>query len=169
MTIPGIFAVLLAGAPWVNSPLAAQDKKIAEPDKIGILYYVDSVAGSLIPLERQVAKIKSGIRFQSAQINGEKSQLRLTSQTPEFVVRLAAGVDPNKFKLTPLEKTKGKRELKLLALVGNPNFELLCDVTKFGESSYKIKASKELVGGEYGFSPNDSNEVFAFGIDSSKN
>lgn len=169
MIIRSIATVLLLGAASVNSPLAAQDKKIAEPEMIGVVYYIDSVAGSLIPLERQIAKIKSGIRFQSAQINGEKSPVRPTSQRPEFVVRLAAGVDPNKFKLTPFAKTKGKRDLKLLALVGNPNFELLCDVTKFGESSYKIKPAKELLVGEYGFSPTDSNDVFAFGIDSGKN
>jgi hypothetical protein len=169
MTIRSISALFLLGVASVNSPLAAQDKKIAEPETIGVLYYIDSVAGSLVPLERQVAKTRSGIRALSAQINDEKSPVRLTSQTPEFVVRLAAGVDPTKFKLTPFTKTKGKRELKLATLAGVKHFELPCEVTKFGESSYKIKAAKELVIGEYGFSANDSNEVFAFGIDLSKN
>ena len=106
MIIRSIATVLLVGAASVNSPLAAQDKKIAEPETIGVVYYIDSVAGFLILLERQIAKIKSGIRYQSAQINGEKSPVRLTS---------------------------------------------------------------ELLAGEYGFSPTDSNDVFAFGIDSGKN
>ena len=79
-----------------------------------------------------------------------------------------AGVDPNKFKLAPFAKTKGKRELKLVTLGGVKNPELPCDVTRFGESSYKIKAARELLAGEYGFFPSGSYETFAFGVDSSK-
>ena len=49
MIIRSIAIVLLLGAASVNSPLAGQDKKIAEPETIGVVYYIDSVAGSLVP------------------------------------------------------------------------------------------------------------------------
>jgi hypothetical protein len=169
-----VFTLILLGATCVSVPVAGQvnsAKNSAEPEKIGVLYYVDAATGSLTPLERQTAKVK-GRYGKTAVISGDRSPVRLTSDTPEFVVRLASGVDPAKFVLYPFEGNKSQRELKMVGLLGGKTSSssgLSCDVTQLGQSSYRIRPVAPLPAGEYGFSPNDSNDVFAFSIELGRN
>jgi hypothetical protein len=150
----------------------SQGTRPPEPEALGIVYHLDPSSGTLTPLERQVAKVILGAPrlfggrdAASGEISGEKSPLRFsTDQKPEFVVRLAAGVDPNKFVLYLLQHKKGKRAIRY-GTSGQPEGETPCRVTKFGEFSYKIMPDQDLSPGEYGFSPRDSNDVFAFGVD----
>lgn len=168
----GCRVTLLISATFGLALLGAQDRRPPEPETLGILYHLDLAAGTLAPLERQVARVRLGVsRWMfgvggaSAEISGERSPFRLTAgQKPEFVVRLAVGVDPNKFVLYLLQRKKGKRTIRYGAS-GLPEDAILCRVTKSGEFSYKITPDQELTPGEYCFSPRDTNDVFAFGLD----
>jgi hypothetical protein len=158
----------------LNINVFAQDKKVTEPETIGVLYLLDSNAtNSLISLERQVAQGTSGGFFKvtiAAEVDGKKSNVRLKAdQKPEFVVSLPNGVDPNKFKLYLFGIKKGKRQIiikeaRAFGGVTEPG-TILFDIGKYGTSSYKFVPSQSLPPGEYGFSANDSNVVFCFGID----
>lgn len=153
----------------------SQERKLPEPESIGVFYFLDSVNDSLLPLERQVAVGKSRGLIKTkvvVQLKGEKSAVRLKiNQKAEFVVNLPNGVDPNKYHLYLFDVTKGKRELVLAqsTMTGaKSNFvQVPCNITKFG-AAYKFTPSQSLSAGEYGFFPNDSNDSFSFGIDAPK-
>lgn len=147
-----------------------QETQPPEPQTIGVLHFLDSAARSLTPLERQSAKGRAGFSGVNVELNGEKSGVRLrTDQKIEFIVRLAAGVDPNKFHLYPFEAKKGKRKLataKSRVIFTRTGADTIpFDVAKFGESSYKLTPTHNLPVGEYGFNSSDTNEVFCFGVD----
>jgi hypothetical protein len=153
----------------------SQERKLPEPESIGVFYYLDAVNESLLPLDRQVAvgKKRGLIKEQIVvQLVGEKSSVRLkTNQKMEFVVNLPNGIDPNKYHLYLFDVKKGKREIVLAqsTMTGaKSNFvQVPCNITKFG-GAYKFTPSQTLAAGEYGFFPNDSNDSFSFGIDAPK-
>jgi len=157
------------------APAKSQEKKLPEPESIGVFYFLDSVNDSLMPMERQVAVMKTRGMIKTqvlVQLTGEKSPFRLkTDQKVEFVVNLPNGVDPNKYHLYLFSVKKGKRELILAqsTMTGaKSNFvQVPFNVTKFG-GSYKYTPSQALSPGEYGFFPMGSNDASCFGIDPPK-
>jgi hypothetical protein len=159
-------AVFLVCSSLLGHALPDQEKKLPEPETLGVLYYFDQTSESLTLLERQIAKVKAGFTSLSAEIAGGQSPVRVRNgPRPGFVIRLASGVDPNKFQLYRFEGKKDKRKLKIAGLSGTTGAGIPCDVVSFGQSSYLIKPSKDLEPGEYGFSANDSEVVFAFGLE----
>ena len=163
--------VFLACSAILGQVLPGQEKKSPEPETIGVFYYFDLASNSLIPLERQTGKAKAGFTSASAEIAGGQSPVQVKSgPRPGFVIRLASGVDPNKFQLYRFETKKDKRKVKIAGLSGSTGAGKPCDVVSFGQSSYLIKPSKDLEPGEYGFSATDSDVIFALDIkDVSKN
>lgn len=108
-------------------------------------------------------------------VDGTSAKLRLKSdQKLEFIVQLAIGVDPTKFKLFPLKLNGGRRETVVASATafggvkGQEN-TVPFDVTRYGQNSYKLTLSKPLEAGEYAFFANESNEAFCFGVDIPKN
>jgi hypothetical protein len=155
---------------------------VKEPDNIGVFYSLGE-NDSLKPLERL-----SGRAYRAAganaifEISGNRSSLRLNSnQKQNFVIRLANGIDPNKIDLVRMYLKDGKRAVNIV-ISGNLGYpseaksptssgKFPINISKFGESSYKLTPQQILVGGEYCFStPNEnSTEVFCFGLDGDSN
>lgn len=173
------FLLLLVGVPVTvvtlllcSVPVKSQDRTLLEPASIGAFYYLDSAKNSLVPLEKQIATAKKrGLIKEEivVEIRGEKASLRLKIGQPiEFVLSLPNGIDPNKYQLASFKVKKGKREAILAESTfagnkGNPVF-IPYNVTKYG-NAYKFTPMQALPVGEYAFSPNESNDVFCFGVD----
>jgi hypothetical protein len=167
--------LLAIGLSFYAITAISQDRKLPEPESIGVFYFLDSINNSLSPMERQVAvsKKRGMIKEQAlVQVTGEKSTFRLNSdQKMEFVVNLPNGIDPNNYHLYLFSVKQGKRELILAesTMTGyKSNFvQVPCNITKFG-AAYKYSPSQALTAGEYGFFPKGSNDAFCFGIDAAK-
>ena len=173
-------ASLIAGALLLSAVALAQTpepKKVQEPEKLNVMYAVDSI-GTLVPLERTAAKVRTSAKLtggakQVAQLEGAASALRLVAGVePVFVVKLATGVDPGTWTLYAFESKKNHREV-VLANAGYLSAKaglgaVACDVSKYGEGSYKLTPAQPLSAGEYGFSSANSNDVFAFGVGPAK-
>lgn len=153
-------------------PATSQSQALPEPETIGAFYFLDSSKNTLTRLDKQIATSrKRGMVKEEVlvEITGEKASLRLKSgEGIEFVSSLPNGIDPNKYQLISLTVRKGKREAVLAQSTfagnkSNPVF-LPYNVTKYG-NAYKFTPSSALPPGEYAFSPNDSYDVFCFGVE----
>src|SRR5262249_3602738 len=96
--------------------------------------------------------------------------LRLpANQELSFVVELVSGVDPREFELYPFRSMNGKRQLVIgsgSVFRGQPIIlPIQINISRYGESSYKISPSHKLAAGEYVFMARSSTEVFCFGVD----
>lgn len=167
-----LFAVALTGA--LIQTTQAQENKVVEPTAIGIIYWLDPSNGALVQLDRENTNIKSSPGFFKSsaklRVNGVKAAMRLKPSKPEFVMQLANGVDPTKIKLYLLTVTGGKRETVILTVVafGGAKSELktlTVDVTKYGQSSYKLTPAQPLAPGEYVLVATDSTDAYCFGVD----
>jgi len=168
--LPWLLAVLAVF--YFRLPAAGSDQNLPEPENIGTIYYFDSSTNSLVALEKEIATAKrEGWPKQKiiVQVAGGKADLRLKAdQKMEFVVSLANGVDPGKYQLIAFETKDGNRQAITMEATwtgkkANPVFHPF-NIRKFGDA-YKLTPSPALPSGEYGFSPNDSNDVFCFGVD----
>jgi hypothetical protein len=106
----------------------------------------------------------------SVEINSEHSPVRLKNGAgQDFVMSLAAGVNPNKYELFPMEVQKGKRSTILatakMVTSESTKTTLAVEVKRYGQGSYKLSPAQKLPAGEYCLSPSDSNENFCWGID----
>jgi hypothetical protein len=120
-------------------------------------------------LEKQTG-VQSGRPTYSARIKGSHSGVRLTAGQPlKFRV---CGVDPTRFKLYTFRSSKDERAVAI-AKIGNwtgsarsvlSQSEVPVTIQKEGSNCFEITPRDVLKSGEYGFSPVDSNDVFAFGI-----
>lgn len=157
----------------------SQEKKVNEPEIINVIYYLDSINSKLIPLERQIAKTKTkrsilgyaGIK-KIKEIEGNKSTYSLKNDmNQEFVVQLPSGIDPAKIQLFQFDIKKEKRILLLqrtfLTQTAGPG-PCQINITKYGQSSYKLTPVNKLECGEFGFILNidaEISDVFCFGIE----
>ena len=154
------------------SVLAQSEKTPAapEPEALGAIYYLDTAKNSLVALERQAAKASSGMFHSSAEIRLERSPVRINGGAgQDFAVSLAAGVDPKKFELFPMEVKKGKRRTVMASAkifsVEMGKSSIALEIKRHGSASYKLSPAQKLPAGEYCFSPADSDEAFCFGIE----
>jgi hypothetical protein len=155
----------------------AGTKKVQEPEKLSVVYGVDS-SGTLLPLERTTAIVKVSAKLtggakQVARLDGPRAAVRFPSgKDLVFVVKVGAGVDPSTWVLYAFESKKKNREV-VFASSGNFSAksgmgQVQHDVSKYGEASYQFSPGKELPPGEYGFNPPTSNDIFCFGVDAPK-
>jgi hypothetical protein len=171
------FSLLLIPFVFLPCPIEAnQESSPANPEYIGIVYYLDPSA-KLLALDRQAPRPKASIKafgFGGAkaivELDAERASLRLPSnQEVSFVVELADGVDPREFQLYPLDVRNGKRQLVVRAgnvfRGQNLLLPIQINISRYGERSYKIKPSRKLAVGEYVFVAGGSTEVFCFGVE----
>jgi TonB family protein len=154
-------------------------ERVQEPDTIGAFYFRDPT-GTLIPLQR----IQATVRYRRIGLTkigwygetaGAECQVRLTStRDMVFVVRLANGIDPDSYKLYPLEVDKGKRRTREYPADKSQILIHRFVVNAFGQSSYSLTPNGGLAPGEYAFSPRTpgyvfspqtSNDWYCFGVD----
>ncbi len=141
------------------------------PAELGIVYYQDGSA--LQPLNKVTAKV-SGRLMISGKIPGATAALRLPTGQPHIF--RVCGVDPTRYKLYPLKSGKNERTLDVTqvglfggAKIVRDDSEIAVSVKAVGDSCFSLTPQKTLDLGEYGFSPVDSNDVFAFGVGDVRN
>jgi len=146
------------------TPSAQPADGLVEPPLTGAIY-LEAGAGTLIPLERLKAQLKSApTRWE---VDNARSPTRMKGgQAMPFVVKLPTGQEPGAFLLLALETTdKGTRRTKLgpvnrYTLVMSP-----FTAKKFGAASYTLTPNAALAPGEYAFLLPNSNEAYCFGVD----
>ncbi|MCI0746300.1 MAG: hypothetical protein L0Y58_12925 [Verrucomicrobia subdivision 3 bacterium] len=152
--------------------LLAQEPKVLEPELLGVVYYLHSGKGQLVPLERQAARQSTaggGFFFgqykRRIKVDGAKSPVRfLQGQKLEFVV------SGGELQLYPLESKKDRREVVVSKATvyfvtsrsRSALAEKMLDVKRYG-ANVKVSPSEPLTPGEYGFYI--SGEVFCFAVD----
>lgn len=166
---------IVAGIVTVAPAARTQENKVTEPETIGVLFWRDPTTNALVPLDREIISVKASAGFFKAsaklRVNGVAARLRLNAvPTPEFIVQLANGVDPNKIQLYLLKVDGGKRVTTVAtasAFGSTSQLQTLpFDVTKYGQNSYKLRPSQPLIPGEYVFNATiDSTDAFCFAID----
>jgi hypothetical protein len=137
----------------------------AQPELIGVVYFQNE-SGALIPLERNWGTARTGDRGEYWEMDGSTSPVRLQSgQKMLFVVQLANGIDPGIYTLLPLETRSNIRRSKSDSGNSTAPPTMFLNVTKVGDSTYGLTPILDLAAGEYAFSPNNSHNVYCFGVD----
>jgi hypothetical protein len=95
---------VVAGALLSPACFYAQNTKdgtVPETEALNTVFYLDSAKNALTTLERQTAKTKLGLGFRPfVEIESERSRVRIDgNSSQEFILSLAASVDPGKYKL----------------------------------------------------------------------
>jgi hypothetical protein len=148
-----------------------QSSKPPEPATIGDVFLLDSSNQKLSPLPREPWKAigKPGwtTATGSIQISGETSSLRIkVGDQTEFVFNVG---NPEGVRLYQLTRKKDMRELELVKVKSgfHPQRKTLdgieSDISKYGDSSYKLVPKSSLGAGEYAIDV--SGKIFTFGID----
>jgi hypothetical protein len=144
--------------------------KPVEPAAIGEVYQLDSLSQTLksLPNEQWKAKGKAGWTTSTGliQIAGDRSALRLKAgDKAEFIFKTG---QPEGVRLYPFTLKKGMREFEIVKLKGmGRERETLqgipVEITKYGESSYKLTPKSPLGPGEYAIDL--AGKMFSFGLD----
>ena len=164
-----------------HSVFGQESKKVQEPQYVGIISFLNSDTGELLALERQTPMVQTkakafgfGGAKRTMEINGEKSPNRITmGQQLIFIVRVVdVHQDPaGTIALMPFQSKNGKRanELAKVNAIGrvslSSSISFDADVSRYGESSLKIKLTTNIPAGEYCIRHVDSPRFFCFGID----
>jgi hypothetical protein len=157
------FGVEQAAAP-APAPNAQTAVGLVEPQLLGAVY-LEAGSGTLIPLERLKAQLKSATT--RWEVDNARSPTRIRSgQAITFVVKLGAGQEAGAFLLLALETTeKGSRRTKLDPVNKYTLVMIPFNAKKFGEASYSLTPTLNLAAGEYAFLLPNSNEAYCFGVD----
>jgi hypothetical protein len=155
---------IIAGA----SPASPEEEKTGEPEYFSVFYYLQTPT-QFIELERQIAEVTGkGNKFVHV-IPGEKSPVRLNSNSKvQFVVHTAEDFDKAKatMQLFRLEVRNGERQLLVDERALNPKAgSLKLNAERYASSSLKLSPVHELAPGEYCLSRTTISQGFCFGID----
>jgi Cu/Ag efflux protein CusF len=164
-------SAVLLGISLASCCAQTQNSKQPEPATIGDVFLLDSSSQKLTPLPREPWKAigKPGWTTGTGaiQIAGETSSLRIkTGDKTELVFNVG---NPESVRLYPLTRKKEKREFELVKVKSgfHPQRKILdgiaADISKFGDSSYKLVPQSPLGAGEYVIDV--SGKMFTFGID----
>ena len=149
---------------------AAQQAPAApvEPKAIGVVYRLNPSSQELIRLPDEQSQERSGARDPRkvfVEVQGAQSSLRIKAgEKTEFVFNTG---NPEKVSLYLFEEKKKKRQVQTMMLDIRGGGKLLkglpAEVSRYGESSYKLVPASPLTPGEYVIFLGD--EVYTFGID----
>jgi hypothetical protein len=159
------------------STCAAQTptSKPAEPESIGVFFYLDPATQTLqrLPKEDWKRHSKQGWTTITTdmKLEGTSSSFHISSGDKAAFIFRASEDSAEKAKLYRFEIKGGQREyvqgkLKKRDFIPNPGVGV--EITKFGESSYKIVPEARLEPGEYAlFTGDTEGVVFTFGVSAS--
>jgi len=157
-----------AAAPKTRPAESAARAPVAEPESIGVVFYLDPESRAMkeLPLEEWKAQGHSGWMTVTGSlvVRGETSSFHVSQNYPtEFVFRIG---NPEAIKLYRFTQKGEKREFVAVTAKGrsrqtDPGIPV--DVTKYGESSYKLKPRSPLGPGEYAIVT--AEKVYSFGVD----
>ena len=168
--------IVLTFAFLLCSGAAGQENAVSEPEYIGVIDYLNS-SGRLRPLDREVPRSKASLKalgFGGAkltvELDGAKAALRIPpEQAMSFVVQLPNGVDPRRIQLYSFTVRGNKRELAIttreIRREGRGIVPIKLNISRYGQSSYKMVPFISLSVGEYGFKADDSSDIFCFGVE----
>lgn len=182
ITLVTIVFLGIVGYSQINSVAdSARSNKVKEPEYNDIFVLLDTASGNLTDLERQTLKVKVhphgfGGAESDLDLKGGKSPIRFKKgETLEFIVRVSSPqTDPHGYILLySLESKKNQRALEVAkagyAGIGSKTVldksAIAFTATRYGVSSFKIKAIQDLPPGEYLLLTKDAKDGFAFGID----
>jgi len=139
-----------------------------EPKAIGVVYRLNSSSQQLNPLPDEQSQEKTGNRDPRkifVEVQGAQSSFRIKAgENTEFVFSTG---NPEKVSLYRFEQKKNKREVQTVMLDIRGGGKLLkglpAEVSRHGESSYKLVPSAPLTPGEYAIFLAD--QVYTFGVD----
>jgi hypothetical protein len=165
---------LKAAAPSGTSAVlpTAQAQSSALPTDaptIGVVYFLDNLNQTLRPL---VDEPWTSRRFGDSgmiEVAGDRSSFRIAEDRPVFVFKIGNPQNAQIFGLTmdAQDKKKTQRWFSLVHVAGKTkqvSTGIPVEITKFGESSYKLTPKPSLRPGEYAVLLSGS-KVFTFGID----
>ena len=165
-------ALLLAAAVALSLVVCAAQTatdKPAEPDSIGVFFYLDSATQTLKRLPREDFKKHTGgfgSITQSVRVAGDASSFHLANDSKTtFVFKVFKDEEAAHIKLFQFNVKGSEREYDLGKWKRRdftPNEGVTINVSKFGESSYKLTPETSLAPGEYALTLGQS--VFTFGV-----
>jgi hypothetical protein len=167
-------AVLIALSLSTCIAQTATDKP-AEPESIGIFFYLDSATQTLKRLPKEDWKRHSKAGWTSVttdlKLDGTSSSFRIPASAKDIFVFRASEDSAEKAKLYRFAVKGDGREFeqgKWKHRDYQPNPGITVDISKYGESSYKIVPEAALEPGEYALFTGDTGAVvFTFGVDAS--
>lgn len=147
-------------------------KKPAEPDAIGVFFYLDPATQTLKRLPQEDFKRHTGgfgAVTTSVRVSGDASQFHFAaSDKTTFVFKVFKDEEASRAKLFQFNVKGSEREYDLGKWKRRDyttNVGLSVDVAKFGESSYKLTPGTPLSPGEYALTLGPT--VFTFGVSAS--
>jgi hypothetical protein len=169
MSLRNLFVISLLVLPLGISKAQNTPTKPVEPTAIGVVYRLDPVSQELKKLPDEQWKQVNGRNMLDVviQVPGVGSSFRAKAgEKSEFVFKTGS---PEKVSLYTFVLKKNKREFQIQKQPSrfNPATEpvrgLSVEVSKFGESSYKLVPASPLTPGEYAIIIAD--ELYTFGVD----
>jgi hypothetical protein len=149
--------------------------KTPEPESIGVFFYLDSSTQTLKRLPKEDWKRHSKAGWSSVatdlKLDGTSSSFRIPAGAKDIFIFRASEDSAEKAKLYRFTVKGDRREFeqgKWKRRDYKPNPGEPVDISKFGESSYKIVPEAPLEPGEYAlFTGDTAAVVFTFGVDAS--
>jgi hypothetical protein len=156
--------------PNTDAPSAAKAEDSADAPSIGVVYLLDASSHTLKAIPDEAWTARAGGRDTGViEVPGERSFVRIVDDKPTFVYKIGNPENAHLYALTIDYKDKKKtwRWFSLVHVVGktrqvSPGVPV--EITKFGQSSYKLVPTQPLRPGEYAVLVGGS-KVFTFGID----
>jgi len=152
IAIFALFATALIAEQGYSGPI---------PSKTDTPYLVH--ADRLVETEAQTARQRAGKAQVSYLIAGDKSGVRTPLASPTLVIE-TAGMDVRKLQLFRLEVKNGVREVTFFSNSRAGAVPLRTEITEISDGLYRIAVVDSLPAGEYGLSPDGTNDVFCFEV-----
>ena len=153
-----VSAILLA---TVLGASAADKYNGPVPEKANIPYLLH--ADNLIELEEQTASESTKGDKLTYVIKSATSPAQTPMSEPMFLLKTQS--DPSKLSLYPFDSKGGSREITFNTKKPKDNPRpVRFSITKLMDGLYKLEVQQFMENGEYAFSPDGSNLVFAFQV-----
>jgi hypothetical protein len=156
------FSVLLCAAQSVP-------EKAPEPNAIGVFFYLDAASGTLKRLPQEEFRRHSSTGFssvtQSVLVSGEGSSFHVAESQPTFVFQVFKEEEASRAKLFQFNVKGSDREYDLSKWhhkETTTNTGLSLNVSRYGQSSFKLTPESPLAPGEYALTLGPT--VFTFSV-----
>jgi hypothetical protein len=145
----------------IAAAMFAWDYKGQHPEKADVLYLVH--AEKLIPLDVAEAKEVGQKKGTGYSVDGASATAKTPLAEPIFLIH-SKGLNPDNLSIYPFTVANGKRELFMSKNPKDAIRPIKKTVKKVGDNLYVLEVAQTLAPGEYGWSPDQSNTVFAFKV-----
>lgn len=154
----GLVLALLAA---FAAPAFAEESGITPP-KADVPYLLH--AGSVVEIVHAQATEERKNNTVTYVVPGTTSTVRTPLAGPEFVL-LSEKLDPNALRLYAFQVRNGRREISFNEKKRKENPEpLILSVFPVSKGLFKVRVDGSLERGEYGLTPDGSNDVFCFTV-----